>query len=285
MLALAVAFGLSTAAYGVVTITETFDTDPISRGWSGVNSNASNGAVDPDGGGALIANDYGFKATDDTGTTVNPPGGTATGAGEIGGVMNRAPDSFYGVDLAQGSPIDFNTTDMRVTGVLRQMNSKGSSTLNVGWSKGITTVNTNSGNALYVSWDDGFNGAAPGMRARGDGGSGLGDSTAVPNLAAGTNTSGDAFAFTYDWNSTTNTFSFTLGSNPTGTLTLTEAEVDALGDLTHWGLWGRTASSPDDAGNQLRIDDVTFTGNPVPEPASLGLLALAGLVAARRRRV
>src|SRR5687767_137998 len=126
MSAVAVATCLTASSYGVV-ITENFNNDPTPRGWSGVDN------VTADPPGAAIGNDYGFKDSDDTGTAVNPPGGTATANGEIGGVMNRAPSSFYGVNL--GGPVDFNSTDMNVKGVLRQMQAKGSSTLNLGWSK------------------------------------------------------------------------------------------------------------------------------------------------------
>jgi len=286
--ACALAIFVNSSAYGV-SVTENFNDNPAPRGWLGSNSSpdptiSSPPSTDPDGGGALIANDYGFKATDDTGSAVNPPagGGVATGAGEIGGVMNRAGNSFYGVNL--GGAVDFNTVDMNVKGVLRQMQAKGSSTLNLGWSKGIATLNAGTGNvdsALFVSWDDGANGSAPGMRGRSSTGSGIGTDTAVPNLVTGDPTR----PFEFNWNSTTNVFSFTLGGVTSNMPALTEADVTALGDLTHWGLWGRVNSSPDDAGNQLRIDDVTYTTpNAIPEPASLGLLSLGGLALIRRRR-
>src|SRR5687768_5857855 len=128
--AFAAATCLTASAFGAptVTITENFTTDPTARGWSGVNNTA---VLPPDNRG----NDYGWRQTDDTGTAVNPPGGTATGAGEIGGFMNRAPNSFYGVSL--GGAVDFNDTDMNVKGVLRQLFAEPSSTLNLGWSKGI----------------------------------------------------------------------------------------------------------------------------------------------------
>jgi hypothetical protein len=278
--AFALAILLNSSAFGVVTITENFTTDPSSRGWGGVD----NQTADPPG--AAIANDYGWKFTDDTGTAVPPPVGAATPEGEIGGVMNRAPTSFYGVNL--GGAVDFNTTDMSVKGVLRQMNPKGSSTLNLGWNQGYNSVVANNANSLYVTWDDGAVGTTAGgggTRARDGSANGMGTAANIPNLVDDAPTQ----AFTFDWNSTTNTFSFTLGSNPTSTHTLTEQQVTDLGDLTHWGLWGRTnpgTANADDAGNQLRIDDVTFTAAAaiVPEPASLGLLSVAGLALLRRRR-
>ncbi len=290
-LSFVVALGVSASAFAA-TITEHFDTDPSSRGWGGVNSNASNGATDPDGAGPQIANDYGWKATDDTGTAVAPPGGTASGAGEIGGVFTRAPNMFYGVSL--GGPVDFNTTNMNVKGVLRQMNAESSSTLNLGWSRGFATVNSPLGigptSALYVSWDDGNNGAAPGMASRrstvdpATGSTANPGTKAVPNLVEGD----PAQPFEFDWNATTKTFSFTLGST-TNTLVLTSDQVAAMGPLDHWGVWGRTnndgvqgGAGAHDEGNQLRLDDITYTA--VPEPASLGLLSLGALGLLRRRR-
>jgi hypothetical protein len=276
MLAMAVAFGLSASAFGAATVlvTETFDDDPSARGWGGVN----NVSADPDGAGPLIPNNVTWFNTDNTGSAVNPAWGTATGAGEIGAdQMNRFPNMFYGVDL--GGAVDFATTDMSVSGVLHQVNPKGSSTLNIGWSQGINSVNTGSGSALYVSWDDGVNGAAPGLIARSASGGGIA-SAATANMVAGV-----TVPFSYVWDAVgdgTGVFSFTLGANPTTTLALTDGEVAQLPPLTHWGIWGRTDSSPDDAGNRIFFDDIQYTA--VPEPASLSLLAMGVLAGLRRRR-
>lgn len=44
------------------------------------------------------------------------------------------------------------------------------------------------------------------------------------------------------------------------------------------------ASAPSGAAGTNRVDDIIITGNLIPEPASLGLLVVGALFAARRRR-
>jgi hypothetical protein len=265
MAAFAVVAGLSASAFGVITITETFDDDPTARGWSGV--------ANDDG----VFNDYGFSNTDTTGSAVNPSWGSATGAGEIGGKVNRGPDSFYGVDLAQGSPIDFSTTDMFVSGVMNNPSSGSSTTLNMGWSQGFTSVVGDGGDptsALFITWDDGVAGDLEARSATG----GI-DSTSGPNRPIG----GPTIPFTMDWDSATGTLTVDLNGD-VGTLVLGNDKND-LPDLTHWGLWGRTNHSPDNS-NFIWIDDLQYTGNapPIPEPTSLALLGLGGVALLGRRR-
>jgi hypothetical protein len=70
------AIDMCAPTFGTIQVTEHFDDDPASRGWAGENNQTA-------------PQNYGFSATDDTGTAVNPPGGTATGSGEIGGDIAR----------------------------------------------------------------------------------------------------------------------------------------------------------------------------------------------------
>src|SRR5262245_17495578 len=155
-IAMACGIVLSSPAFAVTPISEDFTTDPAPRGWSGV-------------GNKTAPNNYGFGNTDNTGSSVNPPGGTATGAGEIGGAINRGPNAVYGVDL--GAAVDFKTTDMFVKGVLRLAASGSSTTLNLGWGQGINSAIGSGGEPgalLGMSWDDGWNGSN-GLKARGNG--------------------------------------------------------------------------------------------------------------------
>jgi hypothetical protein len=75
----------------------------------------------------------------------------------------------------------------------------------------------------------------------------------------------------------------------TGTMPMTDGEVAQLAQMTHWGMWGRTDSVPDNA-NTLWIDDLEYTTNRVPgvipEPSTLLLVICGalGLVATRRVR-
>ena len=265
---LALAVFVNNSAYGAVVVTESFNDDPSARGWSGVNNNLP--AVP--GGSANI---YGFSNTDNTGSVVNPPGGTATGAGEIGGLVNRGPNSFYGVDL--GGAVDFNATDMNVKGVINNFSSGSSTTLNLGWGLGIASADGSGGEPgaiMGISWDDGVIGA---MMARGNG-FGIG-SAPGPNRPIDSTT----IPFEMNWDSTANTLTMNLNGN-IGTLVLSEGDLNDVPDLTHWGMWGRTNASQDNA-NGLWIDDVTFTAvSVVPEPASLGLLSLLATAAFCRRR-
>src|SRR5262245_57471251 len=113
LLATAIVVGLSTSAFGVVQVNENFNSDPAARGWSGVN-NTSGGQ------------NYGFSNTDNTGTAVNPPSGTATAAGEMGGTLTRSsgPANFYGLDL--GGALNSDTTDFVVNGVITVQGNGGS---------------------------------------------------------------------------------------------------------------------------------------------------------------
>jgi hypothetical protein len=257
-------------AFGLVTINESFNDDPSGRGWGGV-------------GNTTAPNNYGFSNTDNTGSVVNPPGGTATGAGEAGGHVNRGPNSFYGLDLG-GSGIDPKTTDMSVKGVLVQMSSGSSSTLNFGWGQGINSANGSGGEPgalLGMSWDDGWNGSG-GLRARGNG---FGISGANgPSLTNGGNPAAVLpFEMTWDAESGgpgTGTLTMNLDGN-IGTLNIGGGDYNDIPVMTHWGMWGRTNASPDN-GNTIFIDDISATA--VPEPASLGLLSLGALAGLRRRR-
>jgi hypothetical protein len=267
----ALVMGMSATAFGTVTVTETFDTDPSSRGWSGV-------------GNETAPNNYGYSPTDNTGSSVNPTIGTATGAGEIGGSINRGPNSTYGVDL--GGPVDFATTDMDVQGVLR-LDSRGSSTtLSLGWGQGISTVigdgTDNSGAFLGMRWDDGYNGAGA-MQARGNnfGIEGAdGPSLPDPNAADGPQT----IPFDMNWVASTRTLTMDLNGSK-GTMVINEGDMGDLPALDHWQMFGRSGATPDNA-NVLWLDDLRYTAvsTPAPEPASLGLLAIGAVAGLGRRR-
>jgi hypothetical protein len=224
----------SSSTYGIVTIQEAFNDDPVTRGWGGVDNTTA-------------PNNYGFRTTDNTGTAVNPAWGTASPGGEIGGHVNRAPNSFYGIDL--GGNFDPNTMDMNVQGVINNVSSGSSTTLNLVWSQGIASANGSGGEPgamLGISWDDGVVGS---LEARGNG-FGIAD-TGGPNRPINSTT----IPFEMDWDSATSTLTFDLNGD-VGTLVV--GSPGDIPDLTHWGMWGRTDSSPDN-GNVLWIDDIQMT--------------------------
>jgi hypothetical protein len=272
--AFALALGVSASTFAAVTIHETFDTDPSARGWGG-------------SGNQTPPNNYGFSNTDNTGSAVNPPGGTATGAGEIGGSINRGPNTFYGVDL--GGAIDFKTTDMNIKGVMHLTNRGSSTTLSVGWGTGLSTVtgpgNGETGAFVGMRWDDGWNGSG-GLQARGNG-FGIqgttGPSFVDPNTVTPPATTVPV-PFEMDWKFGIKTLTMTLGGN-SNSLVISDGNFPDMPTLTHWQMFGRTNASPDNA-NTLWVDDLTFTAASaiVPEPASFGLLSIAAAAAFCRRR-
>src|SRR5262245_14671959 len=69
-----------------------FTTDPV---WDELNNRSA-------------PQNYGFSNTDHTGAAVSPPGGIASGAGEIGGVIRRAgsPANYYAYNL--GTSLSIN---------------------------------------------------------------------------------------------------------------------------------------------------------------------------------
>src|SRR5687767_1975106 len=83
---LSVGLGICSSTFGQTLKTENFDDDP---GWIGVNNTQFDEPVHTDGANGFT--NFGFSNTDNTGTTPNPPGGTATAAGEAGGGFANNP--------------------------------------------------------------------------------------------------------------------------------------------------------------------------------------------------
>src|SRR5688572_16450161 len=116
VLAAAVA-GLSAPAYGASLVTENFNTNTDTY-WTHPNTRTA-------------PQNYGWSNTDNTGTAVNPPGGTATGAGELGGTLQRSsgPANFYGFNVGT---IGINE-GFEASGVIRLMSRGGSSGFFLGY--------------------------------------------------------------------------------------------------------------------------------------------------------
>jgi hypothetical protein len=250
------------AAAAAELVTETFDTNTDTAGsrWEGLNNRVS-------------PQSFGWSNTNNTGSTVNPPlGGTATGAGELGGTISRAasPPSFYGYNIGS---LDL-TQDLEVRGVIRY--SGGSGGFNLGYFRGASSYGTggNAANFMGVFFDDAKNSYvttydANGARERSDSPYDLVQNvTHAFRIEYRTNGfNPDTIRFTLDGN----LFVHAVGINPPTML-----------PFTHFGLLPTSAAG---SSAQIWLDDLTFTTNPtVPEPAALGALAVLGVVARRGRR-
>ena len=78
---LALAMCLTGSTYGLIQITETFDDNPVARGWIGVDNQAG-------------SQNYGFSTGDITGSAVNSPLGAANWAGQWRGDRLLPPISM-----------------------------------------------------------------------------------------------------------------------------------------------------------------------------------------------
>src|SRR5687768_137675 len=84
---LAAVAGISVPAFGASLVTENFSNNTNTY-WDHPNTTSP-------------PQNYGWSNTDNTGTAVNPPGGTASGAGELGGTLQRSggTPNFYGFNV------------------------------------------------------------------------------------------------------------------------------------------------------------------------------------------
>src|SRR5262245_51264713 len=100
-LAAIVTAGLAPTSRGA-TRTQTFDSDP--PGW--LREGIANGVVV-----FGDSSDFGFQTSDNTLTSPNPPGGTATGGGEAGGKVAATVTASYGDNvgvLSLNDPLTFS---------------------------------------------------------------------------------------------------------------------------------------------------------------------------------
>ena len=246
-----------TSVASAVTVTQNFDTAPAN--WIGVNNTSS-------------GNNFGWSNT-------NNAGGTA---GEAGGLFDRNGLFAYYADTSLGG--DFNgTMDFAFSGRIEIQNINANSTVRVGYFD--TSAGTNP-TFLGISISEpsggsggtGFRVFAGGRRDVGTeqgGGILFNTGSPPPRIVDGreylfsVTKTGTALSvvFTDTTDSSTSTSSVTLSGTYTG--------MDAFGIMQ---------PVESDAAAQLRvfIDNLEYT--VVPEPASLGLLSLGGLLALRRRR-
>lgn len=268
-------------------VTETFGTNSDGR-WDSLNNRTP-------------PQDYGWSNTDNTGTAVRPPGpdgipgnaddGVATGAGELGGVIHRPqiPDfpstdeptpTFYGFNVGAITPA---TEGFNISGVMRSDRRDGAVFL--GYFTGADSF-PNRGkdvkNFIGVLINDGGAEMYTQIYNRNRSREGAQfapiptDGTTLP------------FALAYDAPPAGTTGNGTLrasfGTN-SATFNIPNTIVQDIDDLTHFGFFPQVRDAgPDASFSELYFDDLTFTSdNPIPEPASLGLLSLGAVMALRRR--
>jgi hypothetical protein len=233
---------MDVSSLDAIQVTETFDDDPVARGWAGVSNRTS-------------PQDYGFSTGDVTGSVINPPGGTATGGGEIGGSVQRAfsPPNFYGVHL--GGSLDPVTDPFFVSGVLN-VHRDGGSGVFFGYSNGAASYGTNGDavNFLGVQFDDGVFpipiSFTPGQgRERNTSWSGnLVDDVTVP--------------FSMDYDPTANGGSGALVVEVDGESHTLNTDSSSLAPYSHFGMFAVSANG---AASTFLVDDLTYTtvGSPV----------------------
>jgi hypothetical protein len=301
--------GISQAAI----VGENFNDDPATDADPNTNWQAVVGV--PDAGF-----NYGFQAagtaTDGTApfspAGVNPPGGTATGPGEAGGTQGRG--GFYGDVFPAGLSLNL-TQPISVSGVFAIGGNEGGHFFGFANTANLPVPFTpsregNPGNFLGFRTDSG-GGPPPGHRYTlqiGDavtGGANILSTTAFvrpddanpPDALSGEITFNSVRSFTLSYDPGTaagpnfGSISLTISGGvandadhgETFTRAFTAANRPAsradVGDISY-----NTLAMFGNEGQTVFYDDLTYT-SPVPEPASLGLLALGGLAMARRRRM
>jgi hypothetical protein len=253
--ALAIATGVAPPAFGA-TVSENFNNNTDGY-WDHV---ANDGAGTPQ--------NYGWRAADGV---VN-----ASGSNALGGsfVRSAAPANFYGFNIGGYDP---RTEAMHADGTLYVQQRDGGSGWNFGFFSGASSYGSggNARNAFIWGLSDGEDAQLyiydpSGGRDR----SGF----ETVNLSG-------AIQFTLDWAPPP------AGSSEKGVLTGTINGVthtvnfggDHTGELfTHFGVFSVSANGGTAQGY---LDNLTFSSkNPIPEPASLGLLSFGALAMRRRRR-
>jgi hypothetical protein len=258
-LAFALALGIGAAAFAATppTVYEDFSNNTDTY-WTGV-------------GNRTGSDNYGWSELDTTGTTVNAPSHVASGGGELGGAIHRGSTSQYGFDIGAITSSDVLHAD----GVYKWSGS-GSGQFYFGFYNSATHAASNGDprNFVGIELDDSHNVLQ--FVANGIGSNRQNNSPAdvLPS---------DTIQWSMDYNGAgklvTVVNGVTLNNDAGSGYFFTPVTLD------RFGLFPSPFGDSDGGG---AFDDITFSSLnplPVPEPASLGVVAIFGLALARRRRV
>lgn len=253
VLACAIVVGAGAPAFAA-TAFENFDTNSDSR-WEHLNNETA-------------PQNYGWRAAD------NPA--NQSGSAALGGSFARvaSPANFYGFNIGAHNP---STEGLTASGEVYIQGRDGGAGYNIGFFSGASS---------YGSGGDGRNamviGLADGQHAQAflyDPTGGRDRSGVETTLATGA-----AYSFSMTWTpppsgASEKGFFTTTVNGVTQTVSFSGNPFESI---THFGVFTVSANGGTAMGF---IDNVTFTSkNPIPEPASMGLLGLVGLAALRRRR-
>jgi hypothetical protein len=243
MAALALAVGSCVPAFGQSLVTENFNLNTDNT-WEHLNNNT---------GGET----YKWNDTDITGNTVNPPGGTATENGEMGGNFARSGSlpNYYGFNIGSFDP---TSEAFQAAGVLRVTAAAGGTGFNLGFFSGATSFGSGGDAANFIGL--GFNDMTGAQAYIYNNVSGRDRSGVETQIPVGT-----TVPFSLDWQPAP------AGEIGKGLLTATingvqqqfssSADLDTLDPITHFGVFGISA---DGNTGTVFFDDFTFTSkNPL----------------------
>jgi hypothetical protein len=268
--AMTAGFCFASVSLGQMQVTENFNTDSDGR-WQAV-------------GNRTAPQNYGFTNTDNSGSTVKPPGpdgipgnaddGVATGAGEFGGIIARpvlapfpSPNAtLYGFDVGAIDPF---TEGFNVSGVIRSNRKDGAFFL--GYFAGATSFpdeNKNAKNFVGILVNDGGNEVF--TQIYNPNGSREGGQVPTPVPVDGTVV---PFGMAYNpppAGTGNGSLRVSVGNN-TATTNIPNNIVESIADLTRFGVFPQVRDQPDNPNSvsfsEVYFDDLTFTSkNPISVP-------------------
>ncbi|HWB54284.1 MAG TPA: PEP-CTERM sorting domain-containing protein [Tepidisphaeraceae bacterium] len=264
-IAFIVAAGLVAPAFGALQqVTDNFNSNTDSY-WDGVGNRTS-------------PQNFGWSNSDNTGNSVNPPSGTATGGGEMGGQITRNGNiqAYYAFNVGSVTSSDV----LSASGVYQYVSGSGG--INIGWFLGATSTGSGGDdrNFIGISLDDGKNVYTHASTGSGDYREQASD---IPTLTAGVTY---PFSIVFDpaANGGQGTITATFG-NSTHVENIQSGVIGSIPALDHFGLFPVGSSAVHTV--TAYMDDLTFTSAnplPAPEPASLGMLSAGAILLSRRRR-